>query len=72
MEADDDKTMLALNHVQESAALGLAVLTELLTAAGAGDLAGVEGRLWAWRRILSECVVVWRGAVPASKAGDCE
>jgi hypothetical protein len=72
MQDGDNKTLLALDHVQESAALGLAVLTELLTAASAGDLAGVEARLWAWRRILSECIQTWRAAVPARKPEDGE
>lgn len=68
MEVNKDKAALALDHVQESAALGLAVLGELLAAASAGDLAGVEARLWMWRRILLECVIVWRGVIPAHKA----
>jgi hypothetical protein len=63
---DDDARILACSHVQECAALGIAVATELLAAATACDLAGVEARLWAWRRVLAEAARVWREVVPAS------
>jgi hypothetical protein len=59
-----DSQEIACDFVHECAGLLLCVSMHLLAAASAGDLAGVEARIWQVRRIFRDMATTWREAVP--------
>lgn len=59
-----DSQIIACGFVHDCAGTLLCISTHLLAAASAGDVAGVEARIWQVRRILRDMATAWRDAVP--------